>query len=404
MKFNGSLKFAVWSWILLLVVHPGYAQREKLSIPADVIYSELRSAESQYAYMVSKMPPGRFARTFENDTLFTVSSSGWVSGFYPGTLLYLYEFSGNKQLLDDVRSRLDVLEKEKDNTTTHDLGFMLYCSFGNAYRLFGDPKYKSVLLTGAASLATRFNPTVGCIRSWDETHGNDWKFPVIVDNMMNLELLNWAYRESKDKRFWDVSITHANTTMKNHFRKDYSSYHVIDYDPETGAVRNKHTFQGAEHESAWARGQAWGLYGYTVMYRDSRKTEYLKMAKNIARFIITNLSIPADKIPWWDYSRPGEPRDASSAAITASALLELAGMVGKKEADRYIRYAEDIIRSLSAAPYKAEPGTNGGFILKHSSGNLPQGREIDVPLSYADYYYVETLIRYKNLLEKGRIY
>jgi len=240
---------------------------------------------------------------------------------------------------------------------------------------------------------------VGCIRSWD--HNSDkWEFPVIIDNMMNLEFLNWASRISGDSKYVDISKIHANTTLKHHFRADNSSYHVIDYDPETGAVRNKHTHQGAHHESAWARGQAWGLYGYTLMYRDIQDKAYLKQARKIATFILDHPNLPEDGIPYWDYSvsGPDVPRDASAAAITASALLELSGMVKGKESKRYLQAAEHILTSLSSPAYKAAIGTNGGFLLMHSTGHFPGNSEIDVPLSYADYYYVEALIRYKHLL------
>ena len=378
------------------------AQSGKLALSQDFVDTNLKDAVAQYHTLMPNVPTDLFPRNYvkADDKLVTAKSNTWISGFYPGTLLYLYEYSHDASLLKEAEAKLQVLEKEKNNKGTHDLGFMLYCSFGNALRLTGNTHYQDVLLTGAESLSTRFNPTVGCIRSWD--HNSDkWKFPVIIDNMMNLEFLNWASRVSGNPKYAEISTIHANTTLKNHFRPDYSSYHVIDYDPETGAVLHKQTHQGAADESAWARGQAWGLYGYTMMFRDTHDKTYLKQARNIAKFILDEPSTPEDGIPYWDYSvsGPDVPRDASAAAITASALLELSGMVKGKESKRYLQAAEHILTSLSSPAYKAPIGTNGGFLLEHSTGHLPGNSEIDVPLSYADYYYVEALLRYQHLLD-----
>jgi Highly conserved protein containing a thioredoxin domain len=376
---------------------------QDLALTKEFVNKNMHDAIAQYKTLTARVPAGVLPRTINkaNDSLITAKSNSWISGFYPGTLLYLYEYSQDADLLKEAENRLQLLEKEKNNKGTHDLGFMLYCSFGNALRLTDNKRYRDILLTGAESLASRFNPTVGCIRSWDH-NGDKWKFPVIIDNMMNLEFLNWASRVSGNPKYVDISKIHANTTLKNHFRPDNSSYHVIDYDPATGAVRNKHTHQGADHESAWARGQAWGLYGYTLMYRDIKDKAYLNQARKIAAFILDHPNLPEDGIPYWDYSvsGPDVPRDASAAAITASALLELSGMVKGKESKRYLQAAEHMLTSLSSPAYKAPIGTNGGFLLMHSTGHLPGNSEIDVPLSYADYYYVEALIRYNHLLNR----
>jgi len=376
---------------------------QDLALTKEFVNKNMHDAIAQYKTLTARVPAGVLPRTINkaNDSLITAKSNSWISGFYPGTLLYLYEYSQDADLLKEAENRLQLLEKEKNNKGTHDLGFMLYCSFGNALRLTDNKRYQDILLTGAESLASRFNPTVGCIRSWDH-NGDKWKFPVIIDNMMNLEFLNWASRVSGNPKYVDISKIHANTTLKNHFRPDNSSYHVIDYDPATGAVRNKHTHQGADHESAWARGQAWGLYGYTLMYRDIKDKAYLNQARKIAAFILDHPNLPEDGIPYWDYSvsGPDVPRDASAAAITASALLELSGMVKGKESKRYLQAAEHMLTSLSSPAYKAPIGTNGGFLLMHSTGHLPGNSEIDVPLSYADYYYVEALIRYNHLLNR----
>ncbi len=367
-----------------------------------VIDSALQKAVAQYKYQGSILPAGTFPKTWYPLTKkFETSNSGWwCSGFYPGSLLYLYEYSKEASLLTEASRIQKLLEKEQFNKGTHDLGFMMYCSFGNAHRLQPSKEYEQILLTSAQSLSTRFNPTIGCIKSWD--HGT-WKFPVIIDNMMNLELLFWATKVSGDSSFYKIAVTHANTTIKNHFRADNSSFHVIDYDPATGNVNAKKTAQGYADYSAWARGQAWGLYGYTVMYRCTKDPKYLLQANKIAAYIMKHPKVTADKIPYWDYDSPDIPatyRDASAAAITASALIELSKYAGSEKAGSYLSYAEQIIRALSTKTYTAPVGENGGFILKHSTGHLPGNSEVDVPLTYADYYYIEAMMRYKALKEK----
>lgn len=363
------------------------------------IDQNFRDASAQYKLMMTELPPDRFPKTFNPSTgkLETSGSDWWCSGFYPGTLLYLYEQTGDQSLLAEATRMLSLLEKEKNNTSTHDLGFMMYCSFGNAYRIQNTAAYKDVLLTSARSLASRFNARVGCIRSWDSKPSD---FLVIIDNMMNLELLFEATRMTGDSSFYRIAVTHANTTMKNHFRPDYSSYHVVNYDPATGRVQQKRTAQGAADESAWARGQAWGLYGYTMCYRETGDRNYLDQANHIAQFLLHHPNLPPDKIPYWDFNAPGIPdalRDASAAAVMSSALLELSGYVPPEQKKEYVSVAETMLRTLSSPAYKAEPGTNGGFILKHGVGNMPQKTEVDVPLTYADYYFIEAMKRYKSL-------
>jgi len=355
-------------------------------------------AADQYKDLMRKLPEGKFPKTFDERSgqLETSGSDWWCSGFYPGTLLNLYEETRDEPLYIEALRMLKLLEKEKNNTHTHDLGFMMYCSFGNAQRIKADIEYKDILLTSARSLCTRFNSKVGCIKSWDSKPSD---FLVIIDNMMNLELLFWATRESGDSSFYKIAVTHANTTMKNQYRSDYSSYHVLNYDPETGAIKEKKTAQGYSNESAWARGQVWGLYGFTVMYRETKDKKYLDQANHIAQFIINHRNLPVDKIPYWDFNAPGIPnelRDASAAAILCSALLELSRYSDEKWAKEYFKVAETIIRNLSSEKYKAAPGSNGGFILKHAVGHMPNKTEIDVPLTYADYYFVEAMKRYKE--------
>ncbi|WP_430981301.1 glycoside hydrolase family 88 protein [Sphingobacterium faecium] len=387
-------------------------QSSDLKLSKEFIQQNLNDAARQIKVLANETPNEKFPKTFENNKEVFSSSSWWCSGFYPGTLWYLYEGTQDQGLLQKVEEKLPYLEKEKNNKGTHDLGFMLFCSFGNGLRLTGDSvKYKDVLVTGAASLASRFNETTKTIRSWDH---KPWHYPVIIDNMMNLEFLTQVSKMTGNKRYYDLAVTHAETTLRNHFRKDYSSYHVIDYDVNTGKVIAKKTHQGAFDESAWSRGQGWALYGYTMMYRETKKKEFLNQARHIAQYILNHPNLPQDLIPYWDFDKDKidqsskmyakkDLRDVSAAALYASALLELAQYTVGKESTLYLTKAETMLTNLSKAPYKAEYGENGGYLLKHSVGALPLNSEIDVPLTYADYYYVEALIRYKRLLEGNAI-
>lgn len=326
-------------------------------------------------------------------------SKWWCSGFFPGTLWYLYENSSNKELKRYASLFTNRINKEQYNKGTHDLGFMLYCSYGNALRITGIDSCKSVLINGSKSLSTRFNPTIGSIQSWGSNQ--KWRFPVIIDNMMNLEMLMWASKETGDNRFKEIAETHANTCIANHFRKDYSTFHVVSYIPETGAVQVKCTAQGYSDESAWARGQAWGLYGYGMMYRETGNKRYLDQANHIADFILNHPNLPKDKIPYWDFNAPDIPnalRDASAASIIASSLIELSQFVDEPRKSQYIAVAEKQLRTLASPEYTAKKGSNGCFILKHGVGHLPGDSEVDVPLTYGDYYYVEALMRYKKMI------
>jgi unsaturated chondroitin disaccharide hydrolase len=325
-----------------------------------------------------------------------VPSKDWTSGFFPGVLWFLYEFTGKPEWESQARKFTSNIENEKGNSSTHDTGFKIYCSFGNGYRLTKDPAYRDVIIQSAKTLSTRFNPVVGCIRSWD--HSRDkWGFPVIIDNMMNLELLFAATRLTGDSSFYKIAVSHANTTLKNHFRPDFSSYHVIDYDTITGKVLKKNTHQGYSHESAWARGQAWALYGFTMCYRETKDEKYLHQAEGIASFILNHPNLPEDMVPYWDFNAPDipyEPRDASAAAITASALYELSTL--SKEGCRYYRKAGQIMKSLTTY-YRFPVGADHGFILEHSTGSKPANSEVDVPMIYADYYFLEALLWHKKL-------
>ena len=337
----------------------------------------------------------------KNGNIKYVKHKDWCSGFYPGIIWELYDLTGDQKWETLARKYTEDLEEVQYLTEHHDVGFMIGSSYLNGLRKAGIEKYKSVVIQTAKSLSTRFRPSTGVIQSWNIDKGwqskRGWKCPVIIDNMMNLELLFEATRLSGDSTFHNIAVKHADTTLKNHFRPDASSYHVVDYDPETGEVRSRQTAQGYAHESAWARGQAWALYGFTLCYRYTGDKKYLNQAVRIHDFIFNNKNLPKDLVPYWDYDAPNipyEPRDASAAACVASALYELSGYAHKKN---YINQADKILESLSSPAYRAETGTNGNFILMHSVGSIPHNQEIDVPLNYADYYYLEALIRKRNL-------
>lgn len=345
-------------------------------------------------------------RTLSADgALQMVHPHDWCSGFFPGSLWQMYAYTGDDFWRQTAVTWTWPIEEAKWHRGTHDLGFMMNCSFGKAYELTKERSYLDVLIQSARTLASRYSPAVGCIRSWDH-NGQHWRFPVIIDNMMNLELLFRATQLTGDSTYWHIAEQHAQTTMKNHFRPDASSYHVVDYDPESGQVRLKETHQGYADDSYWSRGQSWGLYGFTMCYRFTGRAEYLRQAERIAGFILSLKNLPADGIPYWDMKMPevekctaGKvndtvPRDASAAAIAASALYELSTFSGKKKAQAYRQMADRITASLHRH-YQAEPGSHCGFLLLHSTGSKPHNSEVDVPLNYADYYYLEAVARRK---------
>ncbi|MFW5773984.1 MAG: glycoside hydrolase family 88 protein [Tangfeifania sp.] len=361
-------------------------------------FSELtEQLGSQLKVLVDHTPSEKVPRSYpdEDGGYWMVGINDWTCGFPAGSFWYMYELTGDVFWKEVALENTLKLEGVQYRTNTHDLGFMVFCSYGNAYRLTGNEDYKKVILQASESLMTRFNPTVGCIRSWD--HGN-WQFPVIIDNMMNLEMLFWASEVTGDPKYSDAAISHANVTIENHFRDDWSSYHVVDFDTITGQPIEKVTHQGLSDESAWGRGQAWGLYGFIMTYRETTDEKYLNVAENIAGFIMENL--PEDGVSYWDYNDPDIPetnRDASAAAITASALFELSLLAD--DGQKYLDAANKIVESLTSEKYRATGGTNGGFILKHSVGHKPANSEVDVAINYADYYYLEALKRQQEFFK-----
>jgi len=326
------------------------------------------------------------------------SATQWTSGFFAGTLWYMYQLTRQPEWKNLAERWTAGLESNKSRTGTHDLGFMIFTSFGHGYLLTGNPHYKEVVLEASRSLVTRYNPRVGAIKSWDTESARDrrasWKYPVIIDNLMNLELLFWSAANGGDPAWKNIAEQHALTSARAHVRADGSTAHVALFDPTTGALEKRDTWQGYSDSSAWARGQAWAIYGFTNAYARTRRPELLAAAVKTADYFISHL--PPDGVPYWDFRDPAIPnteRDASAAAIAASGLLDLARQTDPRSGARYKSVAEKILVSL-ASNYTAGP--ESAAILEHSVGGRPQNTEVDVGIVYADYYFVEALLKLKG--------
>lgn len=395
---NLKPKFAsLWS-VLLIFVSISYAQQKKETKSFD-IKKQLEYCALQASKTLEVIPDnGIFPRsipTGSQEWKF-VDYKDWTSGFWPGELWYLYEATRDKKWekeADKFSRFLMPLSVSKAND--HDLGFQIFNSFGNGYRLTKNPAYKEIIIKTADTLATLFNPKVGTILSWP--HNKYGGHNTIIDNMMNLELLFWASKNGGSKKLYDIAVKHAETTMKNHFRPDYTSYHVLVYDYETGKKIKGITAQGYSDDSMWARGQAWAIYGFTMVYRETKDPKFLEFAHKLARVYLDKLTTE-DLIPYWDFNAPGipnEPKDASAAAIVSSALIELStytkDKILKKE---YATKSKKMIVSLSEH-YQSQD-VNSAFLL-HSTGHKPAGSEIDCSINYADYYYLEALLRLQKL-------
>ncbi len=325
-----------------------------------------------------------------------VPSKDWTSGFFPGTLWQIFKLTGDEKFKERAVEWTALMENQKYNNRTHDMGFKIYCSFGEGLKVEDNQFYKDVIVESAKTLSTRYNEKVGSLRSWD-FNSDIWEFPVIVDNMLNLELLFEATKISGDSTYHKIAETHANTTLKNHFRPDNSIYHVVVYDTISGVAKMKVTHQGFNDESTWARGQGWGIYGYTMAYRYTKNPAFLKQAEATAKFYMEHKNLPEDGIPYWDFNDPAipnTPRDASAAAVVTSALYELYSFT-KNEV--YLHFANKVLNNLNSPKYLLDDTVNGPFILNHSTGNWPKNDEIDEPISYADYYFLEALLRKKAL-------
>lgn len=329
----------------------------------------------------------------DGEIRYAKSISEWTNGFYPGILWSLYQYTRDVEFHKYAHQFTWQLRSLKEEKSTHDIGFLINSSFGKAYQITADEMYLDVLISGAENLSSRYNPSVGCIKSWDWGKSEGWDFPVIIDNMMNLEILFTAFELTGRNEFYDIAVSHAYTTLENHYRNDHSSYHVVDFDSETGQVRSKGTHQGISDDSDWSRGQAWGLYGFTMSYRYTGNTDFLQQAEMIASYLINHPNLPSDFIPFWDLKDPDIPntyRDTSSACIIASALIEL---FEHTRNDAYLDASKEIINALMSERYLVQEKTHYGFLLKNSVGFLPKNWEVDVSITYADYYFIEALIR-----------
>lgn len=323
------------------------------------------------------------------------SAGNWTSGFWPGQLWYLYEGTGDEKWKEAAMAVTEeIMPIAYKYARSHDKGFITMTSIGNAYKYTGEERYKQALVSAADSLKALFNPVVGTILSWPNmVKKMNWPHNTIIDNMMNLELLFWVAENADRPDLYEIALRHAEVTMKNQFREDHSTCHVMVFDPSDGRFLAGYTHQGWKDDSTWARGQAWAVYGFTMAYRFTRDERFLDTAVKAADFYLKHL--PEDMIPYWDFDAglelEDQPKDCSAAAITASALLELQSYLPDEISKRYMQAAEDMIETMSCAPYKA--GNQCSAFLLHCTGHLPRGSEVDASICYADYYYLESLIR-----------
>lgn len=365
-----------------------------------MIEENVAFAAEQYGLMLKSIEDSvklMNPKSFTDGKIKFIPPQEWTSGFFPGSLWYIYELTGDGKWKPVAEKYTEILDTIQYFTGNHDVGFMIYCSYGNGLRLTGNEAYKNVIINAAKSLSTRFIPGAGIIQSWHANQSKDWECPVIIDNMMNLELLFEATTLSGDSSFYKIAVAHADNTIKNHFRSDYGTWHVIDYNKSNGSVRHRNTNQGYSDESTWSRGQSWGVYGYIMCYRETKDLRYLDQAEKALEFIANNPNYPGDGVPYWDYDVPEIPntyRDASAGSILASSLYELSTYSTKKD---YKAWADKILTSLASPAYRAKVGANGNFLLMHSVGSLPHDLEVDAPLNYADYYFLEALKRKRDL-------
>ncbi len=412
MKIQFTLPFAVAALLVLVSMKPQQA---------NFITEIFKKAEKQYLYLAGEADVlNKFPRSMRQNKLVGTDEWDWTGGFFPGSLWYIYHQTNNEQIKNEAIKWTEKLEKAKNLDQHHDIGFVMYCAYGNGIKYLKDQEkvkaYQDIIIHSSNTALKRYDKQVGVIKSWNEKKAWDkttfWKYPVIIDNMMNLEMLCYASAITGDSKYKEVAISHANKTMKNHFRPDYSTYHVVAYD-EQGNALHKQTNQGYADNSTWARGQAWAIYGFTMMYRETKDPAYLKTAQQAAKFYMQHPNLPKDKIPNWDFNAFEDgyksdvdftgrnispaPRDASAAAIVASALVELSGFSKGKDKKAFLNFAKQSLETLSSPAYFAEFKTNAGFLLMHSVGSLPHNSEVDVPLTYADYYYLEALTRLKEI-------
>jgi hypothetical protein len=388
--FKGKVKNIFSATILIMVSWYAIANAQKadsLSLHAwKFVSQQLQRTVTEFGddvkYPRSTLPDGKWKSMRIHD---------WTIGFFPGCLWYTFEKTHDSFFREVAERWTESLESLQFYERSHDIGFMVFSSYGNGCRLTKNEKYRKVILQAAQTLATRFNPKVGCIKSWNKPK---WEYPVIIDNMMNLELLFWASQNGGAKKLYDIAYSHAEKTMANHLRPDGSTYHLVCYDSTTGSMRSQGTQQGFSDSSCWSRGQAWAIYGFTMTYRFTKYEKFLQTAQKAADYYIAHL--PADLVPCWDFQAqniPNEPRDASAAAVAATGLFELSTYITDPTIrKKYSITARNILQSLCSSKYLAE-GTISHGILNHCVGDKPLNSEVDVSLIYGDYYFLEALIR-----------
>ena len=389
---------------VLFAERNGYADKLKSLVPQIIAksaahYRALDAAATPLMWNKNGKPMIPRGFDHEQRTITMDPIQGWRTGHYPGSLWYLYEATGDAFFMERAIVWTELLEPNRHLDRHHDVGFIIMCSFGNARRIMKTDKYDSIIVDAAKALSRRYSDSLGVIRSWGKV--DDAKdFLVIPDNMMNLELLTAAERLSGEERFGKVARSHASVTMKNHFRSDGGTYHVLNYSQKDGRIQEIRRGQGASCFTAWSRGQSWAIYGYTMMYRETGDRAYLDFARKVSDYAINHPNMPEDGIPYWDFGAPGEERDSSAGAVMAAGLIELSKYVDPEIGRAYLAFAAKQLLSLASPAYFSEGDEVGHYLLKHGVGNKPGGSEIDTPLNYGDYYFLEALVRFADLAGK----
>jgi len=362
--------------------------RDVLAVAGKRLLDTVKTVNDSTRYPRSTAPDGTWT---------TTDKYGWTSGFFPGCLWLMYEHTGDRRFLSAARSWTAGLREVSQYTGSHDVGFMIDSSYGNGWRITGDEDYRHVMIVAAVTLSGRWKRTTELIRSWD-FNADVWQYPVIIDNIMNLELLFRAYRLGGFTELYIIAESHALKSAAYHVRADGSTIHVVDIDPDTGAAIGTYTHQGYSRDSIWSRGQAWAIHGFTMAYRETRNVYLLETARRVADYYIDRL--PDDCITYWDFDDPAipdAPRDSSAGAIAASGLLELGTLIDSKEdRERYHAAAKTILTELASDRY-LNTGNSGTGILLHGTGNRPADSEVDASLIYGDYYFIEALLRFLAL-------
>ena len=367
-----------------------------------LISENLSYAQKKITYFLENLDVNTYPGSVDDKgQLITIPAKSWEAGYLAGILWYLYDYTREEKWKIYAQQWTAGLELQKFNKNSHDLLFMLYASFGNGYKFTHDELYKDVLIVGSKTLASRYNPQLGYIKSWDAFYPSQTiQFPVIIDALLANEMLFYVSRISGDSSFYKIAYKHALNTKRDFIRNDYSTYYLVEYDTILNAVKAKRTWLGYADESTWARGHARAIYGSAVVFRETGDSSFLELSKKTADFYMQHPRLPADLIPYWDFDDrdiPNAPRDASAACIAASGLLELASLLPAKERDKYIDFAVRTLKSLASDKYRNTPNENLGFILKHSTGSRSWNIEVDKPKISADYYFIESLIKLEKL-------